>query len=176
MDRFLPGWSKGELKSSLDLVRDLMMPDWDIHPEMISHTRVIDLKTGRPLPPKDDGSFWMENGGWTAGRGVDEIAAYIAHALQILKNVGLPCEGFTTPGGFGNPAKANLVDAGREALIDVFSTEVPHYFKYVTSGKESNAPRVEQVSGLGSADPRFMVNVPSCTGDWFGGWDGVTFG
>ena len=50
MDRDLPGWSKKELDDSLKLVRDFMMPDWDIHPEMISHTWVINTKTGRPYP------------------------------------------------------------------------------------------------------------------------------
>src|SRR6056297_1528712 len=49
MDRMLPGWSRKDLDDSLALVRDLMLPNWDIHPEMISHTRVIDLKTGRPM-------------------------------------------------------------------------------------------------------------------------------
>ena len=42
MDRYLPGWTEQELKNSLKLVRELMMPNWDIHPEMVSHTRVID--------------------------------------------------------------------------------------------------------------------------------------
>ncbi len=49
------GWTanfrvgRGEkLEDSLKLVRELMVPHWDIHPEMITHTRVIDLNTGRP--------------------------------------------------------------------------------------------------------------------------------
>ena len=49
LDRELPGWSKSELHNSLKLVRELLLPNWDIHPEMITHTRVIDLKTGRPF-------------------------------------------------------------------------------------------------------------------------------
>jgi hypothetical protein len=48
LDRDLPGWSKKELVESIQLVRELMMPDWDIHPEMVSHTWVIDTKSGRP--------------------------------------------------------------------------------------------------------------------------------
>ena len=49
LDRELPGWSSDELEASLDLVRKLMMPHWDIHPEMVSHTRVIDTRTGHGL-------------------------------------------------------------------------------------------------------------------------------
>ena len=37
---------------------------------------------------------------------------------------------------------------------------------------ESTEPRIEHASGLGTANPRAVVNVPAGTGDWFGGWDG----
>ncbi len=60
LDRELPGWSRRELQESLKLVRELMVPNWDIHPEMITHTRVIDLKTGRPMcshQRRDDGEL-----------------------------------------------------------------------------------------------------------------------
>lgn len=40
---------RAELQASLKLVREWMLPYADIHPEMITHTRVIDLKTGRPI-------------------------------------------------------------------------------------------------------------------------------
>ena len=133
LDRSLPGWSRQELRASLDLVRDFMTRDWDIHPEMISHTRVIDIKTGRQLPQRKDGGFWMENGGWCAGRSQDEIANYIAYALRLIKNLDLPCEGFTTPGGFGNPAKQFLSKGGLQAIRSVLGAEVPHYFKYVVT-------------------------------------------
>ena len=101
IDRLLPGWSAQELRESLKLVRELMLPNWDIHPEMVTHTRVIDLKTGHPYP--ETTQQFMENWQWTKNKSVDELASYMAYALQILKNVELPCEGITTPGGFGNP-------------------------------------------------------------------------
>ena len=173
IDRILPGWSSDELKASLELVRELMAPNWDIHPEMISHTRVIDLRTSRPF--EEVSAHTMEN--WHPAQDIstDHLAAYIATALQTLKNVGLPCEGFTTPGGFGNRVKSELSLAGAQAVRSVFNPEVPHYFKYVETGDKSTQPRVEHASALDSDDPRCMVNVLAGTGDWFGGWDGVTF-
>ncbi len=176
VDKVLPGWSQGALRESLRIVREELQPDWDIHSEMISHTRVIDVKTGRPLPPKPDGGYWMENGGWCKGKSVDEMAAYIAYSLQILKNVDLTCEGFTTPGGFGNPAKANLGAAALQAIRSVYGTEVPHYFKYVNSGQTTTQPRVELAAEIDADAPECVVNVPCGTGDWFGGWDGVSYG
>jgi hypothetical protein len=38
------------------------------------------------------------------------------------------------------------------------------------------APLVKYPSGLQSNDPRCVVSVIGCTGDWFGGWDGLTPG
>jgi hypothetical protein len=170
LDRELPGWTQRELKESLELVRTLMMPNWDIHPEMVTHTRVIDTKTGHPYP--DHSLKFMENWDWTTGRSTDEIAQYQAYALQILKNAGLPCEGITTPGGFGNKVLPQLAEATFQSVRDVFGAEIPHYFRHLFSeGEKSVAPRVEHASGLDGADPRCVVSIIGCTGDWTGGWD-----
>ena len=170
VDRVLPGWTHKELQASLNLVRERMLSNWDIHPEMVTHTRVIDTKTGHPLP--EVSTKTMENWRWAEGKSVDELANYLSYALRILKNVGLPCEGVTTPGGFGNGAKAELAQAAFESVRDVFSAELPHYFKYlIDRGAESVQPRIEYASGLDSDDPRCIVNVIACTGDWTGGWD-----
>jgi len=174
MDRYIPGWSAKELRESLKLVREFMSVDWDIHPEMISHTRVIDIKTGRPYP--DSSAYFMENWRWTDGKSVDQLAGYIAYALQILKNADLYCEGMTTPGGFGNRVLPELAQATLEACRDVYQTEIPHYFRHLFTDETSVAPRVEYASGLDGSDPKCVVSIIGCTGDWFGGWDGVTPG
>jgi hypothetical protein len=155
----------------LQLVREVIVPNWDIHPEMITHTRVIDLRSGKPLPDINAGT--MENSFPQQDTSVDELAAYLAYALRILKNCELPCEGITTPGGFGNRVKDKLPLAVFEAVRDVYGTELPHYFKYVSSGDESTEPRLEAQRDLETDQPRVTVNVPAGTGDWFGGWDGV---
>ncbi len=170
LDRELPGWSRSELRESLRLVRELMAPRWDIHPEMITHTRVIDVSSGRPL--EEVSSATMENSYPQSRKSVDELATYIAYALRILKNCDLPCEGITTPGGFGNLVKSELSLAVGEAVRDVYGAEIPHYFKYVADGPESTEPKLEHVSGLDRGRPSLTVNIPAGTGDWFGGWDG----
>ncbi|NLH75260.1 MAG: hypothetical protein GX456_19615 [Verrucomicrobia bacterium] len=170
LDRLLPGWSHSDLEDSLDLVRTLVAQNWDIHPEMITHTRVIDLRTGQPY--QDDSLAYMENWDWSAGKSAAELADYLAYALQILKNAGLECEGITTPGGFGSRARPQLAQATLEAVRSVFGAQVPHYFRDVhDKGDESVAPRVELASGLDGPDPKCVVSVIGCTGDWTGGWD-----
>lgn len=170
LDRELPGWSRRELQSSLKLVRELMVPNWDIHPEMITHTRVIDLKTGRPM--QEISPSTMENSFPQEKKSVDELAAYLAYALRILQNCDLPCEGITTPGGFGNAVKEELPVAVHQAVRDVYGSELPHYFKYIEM-EASTEPKLEALSNLGSSDPRVTANVLAGTGDWFGGWQGV---
>lgn len=170
IDRLLPGWSGADLAASIRCVQEVMMPNWDIHPEMATHTRILDLKTGHPYP--EISTRWMENWEWTTGRSVEEIADYMRYALNILKNVGLHCDGITTPGSFGNKALPQLAQATLHSVRDVFGTPVPHYFRHLyDSGPESVAPRVEYASGLDGPDPRCVVSIIGCTGDWTGSWD-----
>lgn len=175
LDRGIPGWSRSELQSSLRLVRDRVSQDWDIHPEMVTHTRAVDVRTGHPFP--QIGEAWMENWGFSVGKSVDELAEYFRYALQILHNVDLPCEGLTTPGGFGTKVLPELSRATAEACRDVYQAEVPHYFRHLYDrGEQSVAPRVEYASGLGGDDPRCAVSIIGCTGDWTGGWDNADEG
>lgn len=174
LDRELPGWSRRELEESLQLVRSLLAPHWDFHPEMVSHTWIIDTKTGRPCPERN--AYFMENWYWAGGRSTDEIADYMAYALRILKNVGIECEGITTPGGFGCDALPELAQATLQSCRDIFHAEIPHYFRHLYTDARSVAPRVEYASDLDSADPRCVVSIIGCTGDWFGGWDGLAPG
>lgn len=174
LDRDLPGWSKQELEESLRLIREELASNWDFHPEMVSHTRVIDTKTGRAYP--DYTEYFMENWRWTDGKSVDELADYLSYALNILKNVEIPCEGITTPGGFGNRVLPELAQATLESCRDVFNAEIPHYFRHLFTDDTSVAPRVEYASGLDTNDPSCVVSIIGCTGDWFGGWDGLTVG
>lgn len=174
LDRFLPGWTRRQLVESIELVQKRLLPDWDIHPEMVTHTWVIDTKTGRPYPERS--ARYMENWGWSEGRSVDELTDYIVYALRILRNVDLPCEGITTPGGFGSRARPQLAQATLLACRDVFGTEIPHYFRDLYTDDRSVAPRVEYAADLAGPDPRCVVSIIGCTGDWFGGWDGLTPG
>ena len=155
-------------------MRKLIIPDWDIHPEMVSHTWVIDTKTGRPFAGRTEQQ--MENFGWSVGKSVDELTDYLGYALRILRNAGLPCEGITTPGGFGGKVLPQLSRATLESCRDVFKADIAHYFRHAFLDGRSVVPRVEYAQGINGQDPRCSVSIIACTGDWFGGWDGVSPG
>jgi len=172
INRFIPGWTRKELEESLSLVRDLIVPNWDIHPEMVSHTRVIDIKTGRPFP--DAKPEYMENWEWSQTKSADELAAYQAYALNILKEAGLPCEGITTPGGYGGRNQNNLALGTLQSVRDVCKAEIPHYFRDVFTEKDKSVkPQVLFPSGLDGPDAKCVVSIIGCTDDWFGNWDGL---
>lgn len=175
ISRFIPGWTKKELEDSLTLVRNLIVPNWDIHPEMVSHTRVIDIKTGKPYPyPTPD---FMENWEWSQTKSADELAAYQIYALNILKEAGLPCEGLTTPGGYGGRNQDNLALSTLQAVREVYGAGISHYFRDLFTEKgKSVKPLVLYPSDLNSADPKCVVSIIGCTDDWFGGWDGLNRG
>ncbi|MBN1984680.1 MAG: hypothetical protein JW761_00185 [Prolixibacteraceae bacterium] len=175
VSRFIPGWTEKELHDSLNLIREVILPNWDIHPEMVSHTRVIDIKTGRPFPQATP--EYMENWEWSQNKSTDELAAYQAYALNILKEAGLPCEGLTTPGGYAGRNQDNLALGTLQAVRDVYGAEIPHYFRDLFTDKDKSvAPQVKFASGLESGDPKCVVSILGCTGDWFGGWDGLVPG
>src|SRR5262249_14910776 len=109
-------------------------------------------------------------------KSADQLADYMGFALKILKNAGLSCEGITTPGGFGTRALPELSRGTLDACRDVFGAEIPHYFRHIFTDERSVAPRVEFASGIDGPDPRCVVSIIGCTGDWFGGWDGLTAG
>ena len=171
LDRVLPGWTDRELAASIDLVRTLMMPNWDIHPEMVTHTRVIDTKTGHPYPDHSlevHGELGLDHRPERRrDRGLHDVRA------GILKNIGLPCEGITTPGGFGNRALARSLRRRRSvgarrvqgrdsALLPALST---------TAATRASRRASNMRPGSTTADPRCVVSIIGCTGDWTGGWD-----
>jgi hypothetical protein len=170
VDREMPGWTRKQLEASVGLVRDRMLPNWDIHPEMVSHTWGIDVLTGRPYADWTEAN--MENWGFSVGKSADFLTEYLAYALSLLKNAGLPCEGVTTPGGFGNKVLDELSEATLRSCREVFDAEIPHYFRHLYTDERSVAPRVE-LAKLGGQRPECVVSIIGGTGDWFGGWDGL---
>jgi hypothetical protein len=72
-----------------------------------------------------------------------------------LKEAGLPCEGITTPGGYGGRNQDNLAKSTLEAVRYVYGAEIPHYFRDLFTEKGiSVAPRVLYPSDIDSPDPK----------------------
>jgi hypothetical protein len=118
----LDGWDgcdKGELAAWLDLARAAIAPDFDITPEILTHTLALDLKTGALLPqPEHD---------WMAERSLPELIEYLGAGLAILKQAGFAPTGITQPCYF-NGSRDDYARAVLAAMRGIGGPPVTFYF------------------------------------------------
>ena len=164
IDEGLPLFSKAQQESWLQMCREVITPAYDITPEMITHTVVVDPKTCKPL----ESGIW-EQYNWN-NLPVDQeelVIDYITTACQILENVGLTPEGVTSPGGFGNPLDFYAKVVGIAAR-EVTDNPTPYFFKRVSADGPVETPVWYADRETGTA----VGEIIASTGDWTGSWTG----
>ena len=164
IDEGLPLFSKAQQESWLQMCREVITPAYDITPEMITHTVVVDPKTCKPL----ESGIW-EQYDWN-NLPVDQeelVVDYITTACQILENVGLTPEGVTSPGGFGNPLDFYAKVVGIAAR-GVTGNPTPYFFKRVSADGPVEIPVWYADRETGTA----VGEIIASTGDWTGSWTG----
>jgi hypothetical protein len=87
------GGSKEELDVWLDCVKKRVIPAFSVGPEMLSHNKAVDLKTGEALP--------LNERDWASTQDRTTLVPYISKALFLLKEAGLETIGVTSPWNFG---------------------------------------------------------------------------
>jgi len=166
VDRGFPEFSQGDLEAWLRVAKEIIWPNFDLTPEMLTHTHVVDLKT------------WEFTEEWEQGAWVDPpvepLTDYIATAMELLKNVGIPCEGVTSPGAFGKKKEGAYARATLDAALRVNHNPRPFYFLWCKDPDEE-LPDIpiwyaEKEKGIA------IASIVCCTGDWFGGWTGYDAG
>ena len=164
IDEGLEIFSKPQQESWLKMCRELIVPNYDITPEMMTHSFVVDLKTLKPVDP----NLW-EQWGWNQLPTDQEelVTDYIALACQILDNVGLTPDGVTSPGEFGNPIEF-YYKCAEAALRRVTGNSTPYVFKRMTSDTPIETPVWYPDREAGTA----MGEIIACAGDWTGSWTG----
>jgi hypothetical protein len=156
IDRGFPGFPDSELTDWLRAVKDIIRPNFDLTPEMLTHTRVVDLKT------------WQLTEDWEQEEWVDppvkRLTDYIATAMQLLKNAGIACEGVTSPGAFGKKKESAYAQAVLDASLRVNGNPRPFYFLHLVDDKMPEVPIWHAQKEKGSA----VASIVACAGDWFG--------
>ncbi|MBM4080203.1 MAG: hypothetical protein FJ278_10935, partial [Planctomycetes bacterium] len=122
------------LAGFLDLMRRRIAPLFDITPELLTHQMTVNLKTGGLLHLYEDE--------WVARASVAEITDYIAHALRILKNVGLPANGVTSPWSTGNRNERVYAEAIGRAQWRVHRRKRSWYFLHTKASGPPQQPAV----------------------------------
>ena len=164
IDEGLPLFSKAQQESWLKMCRELIVPNYDITPEMITHTFVVDLDTFQPL---ESGIWEQYNWNQLPTDQEELVTNYITMACRILDNVGLTPDGVTSPGGFGNPLDF-YAKCAEQAVRSVTGNPTPYLFKRVSSDGPVETPVWYPDREAETA----MGEVIACTGDWTGSWTG----
>ena len=92
IDDQVEGYTDAELAELLDLVRTEYTQNFDITPEILTHTLAWDLAKGELLPI-------MEHE-WMAQQTEETLAGFMAKGLEVLRNVGIVAPGITQPCNF----------------------------------------------------------------------------
>lgn len=160
IDQGFPDFPKADLENWLRVTREIIWPNFDLTPEMLTHTRVVDLKTGQ-LTDEWEQKEWVKPP-------IELLADYVHSAMQMLKNVGIPCEGVTSPGPFGKQREAAYARATLDAALAVNANARPFYFLWLKTDEMPDVPlwHIEKDKGIA------IASIVSCAGDWFGGWTG----
>lgn len=160
VDRGFPGFPKADFEEWLRAVRELIEPNFDLTPEMLTHTHVVDLRT------------WDLTEEWEQVEWVDPpeelLTNYIAAAIGLLKEAGFHCSGVTSPGGFGRMKEEAYARAVLEASYSVNQEKRPFYFLHVETEGLPEIRILHADREKGTA----IASIVGCTGDWFGGWTG----
>ena len=156
VDKGFPGFPESELVDWLRVAKETIWRNFDLTPEMLSHTRVVDLKTWQ-LTEQWEQFEWVNPP-------VDQLTDYIAAAMQLLKNVGIPCEGVTSPGNFGKEKEDAYAQAVLDASIRINNNSRPFYFLWNVLDKMPTVPIHHAKKDKGSA----VASIVGCAGDWFG--------
>jgi hypothetical protein len=88
----------------------------------------------RPLPEREDA--------WAAHQDEATLTAYIARALQILRNVGLEPNGVTSPWALGREVEEAYANAIAAALREACGVRLGWYFLHLDSHAPAVPPRV----------------------------------
>jgi hypothetical protein len=149
------GYGRRELAEWLAIVRERIMPQFDVTPEVLTHTRALDLATG--VMRDESEHDWM-------GRQDEEaLARYIGRGIALLDDVGLRPGGLTQPCTFAGD-EVVYAHAIQRAFRERGRTGVTYYFLHVLGRAAHVRPSVtlcDRRHGSG------VVSVPSATGDAF---------
>ncbi len=153
VDQRLDGYDREEVRAWLRLAREAVMRQFDIHCEILTHTRALDLKTRRLLPQSEH--EWMDV------QNEETLADYFAAAMQILSEAGVPNHGLTQPCTYRGD-EAAYARAVLAAEKQVNGRRVTHNFLHVDSVAPIVPPRITL---LDEAAGEAVVSVWSGTDD-----------
>jgi len=148
----LDGVPEKELRDWLDCVGNRVLPAFSAGPEMLTHHKAVDLATGNALP--------MNERDWASTRDRTEFIPYIAKALSLLREAGLPTIGVTSPWDFGIEVESEYEYAISAAVEQVTGSKTAWFF--LRGLRRPGAKPWVAYEGEG----RTLVSIPATTRDY----------
>ena len=143
------------LAGFLKIVRERIAPRFDITPEILTHLAAYRMRGGFHHLYEDE---------WVAQASVPEMTDYIALALEILRDAGLPANGVTSPWNTGNRNEANYARAIGDAQWRVHRRGITWYFLHCLGSKPPSCP---SISYRNPETGQVVVSIPASTNDPF---------
>ncbi len=148
----LEGVPEKELRDWLDCVGTRVLPAFSAGPEMLTHHKAVDLATGNALP--------MNERDWASTRDRTDFIPYIAKALSLLREAGLPTIGVTSPWDFGIEVESEYEYAISAAVEQVTGSKTAWFF--LRGLRRPGAKPWVAYEGEG----RTLVSIPATTKDY----------
>ena len=120
------------LTEFLKIVRDRIAPRFDITPEILTHLTAYRLEEG--------GFHHMYEDEWLARASVAEMTDYIALSLEILRDVGLPANGVTSPWNTGERNESDYAQAIGDAQWRIHQRAITWYFLHCLGDLRPRGP------------------------------------
>ncbi|RLE99651.1 MAG: hypothetical protein DRJ63_04730 [Thermoprotei archaeon] len=155
VNKGIKGLPDNELAETLRLVREKAVEYFDITPEILTHSFVVDIGSNRTLSEKE----WE----WSQSQDLETLTKYIAKALEILKDVGVVANGVTSPCDFGREVEGIYARAVLEAEKKIYGIKLTWYFLNVERCSRRVTPRLMYFD---KEKREAVVSIPSCSRDY----------
>lgn len=148
----IDGVEEKDLKMWIDTVKTRVYPAFSIGPEMLSHNKAVDIKTGEAMDIREDR--------WSSDKDRETLTPYISKAFSLLKAVGFDSCGVTSPWAFGIDVEDEYKVSISKALYDVYGKKNAWYFLRDKVGVPNAKPWIAL-----EEDGRTLVSIPATTRD-----------
>ena len=135
----IPGYDKALITEWLNTARDRLSDRFDFSPEMLTHNRALDLKTG--LWSEENEAMWSQKQDRTV------LTPYIKHCLNLLKSAGINASGITSPWNFGTKVEEEYVEAMITAQREVYRHKLSWYFLHTLDDQPEKKPWIAKKKG-----------------------------
>jgi len=156
--RGISGVPMEQIREWLDTLKTRIMPRFSVGPEMLTHNKAVDLRTGEALE--------LNERDWAVGKDRSVLTPYIARAFSLLKEAGIESCGVTSPWNFGITVEEEYVAAISRAAWEVYGIPNTWYFLRGLRDTPHARPWIALEDG-----ERCVVSIPATARDCF--WQSI---